>query len=233
MMQTTPEVSRLRWMLPLILLLILTLAACGKQQREAPQEPATPAAAATTTTAVEAPATAAATPEPSATTVGESPLAAPNTSPLAAPNTSPLDLPNTSPLATPVAHLETAPGTGVVTGVLLVRTETGEVPVEGENVGLGSVLTNEKGQEAVVRYTPQTRDDMQTSPKTITEESGFFAFRDVPPGRYGLVLDAVLKIILLPRPGLNEDLFFTVEAGQQIDLGPLVYDDLPVSGSSQ
>jgi len=218
----TPKASRLLWMLFLGLLLITAPAGCGRQRRESSQEPAAPAAATIAETPTAAPAeTPAETPTVAAVeAAAESPLAAPD-SPLAAPD-SPLTLPNTSPLATPVAQMETAPGTGAVTGVLLVRTEQGEAPVPNMIVALGAVLTNDNGQPAAVRY------NAQESPQTNTDESGFFAIPDVPPGDYSLILDLVITSYILRKPGSEEDLFITVEADRQVDLGQLVYDNLPL-----
>lgn len=161
----------------------------------------------------------------------ESPLAQPNESPLAQPAESPLALPNVSPLATPTAvpRVETEPGTGAVTGVLMVRTETGVEPVAGVIIAVADVLTNTESAEAVAAF----RYQAQASPQTNTDENGFFAISNVPPGRYGLVLDMVMTSFILRQPGVNEDMVVTVEADAQVDMGPLVYDKLPLPTDSQ
>ncbi len=212
--------------LPLFLILfVLLLAACAGRNRDTPPAPPTPA---TSETAPAAPtpgeSPAAAPDQPAA----ESPLAAPNTSPLAQPNQSPLAQPPASPLGTPTAvpQVETEPGTGAVTGVLLVQTDEGIKPVSGMIIAVANVLTNTEltnDAEAAAAF----RYMQQDSPQTNTDEDGFFAIRDVPPGRYGLVLDLVMSSYILRQPGAGGDLVIAVEADEQVDLGTLVYDQLP------
>lgn len=205
-----------------IVLLGLALAACGGRKAAPTQEPTVPPPTATPTETITAETPTEAAP------AAETPAATPEAqaeSPLAQPE-SPLAQPNVSPLATPVSvpHVETAPGTGVVTGVLLVRSGQGAVPVAGMIVAAANVLTNTEDADAVAafRYSPQE------SPYVNTDDQGLFIIRDVPPGRYGLVLDLTMNSFILRKPGVNEDLVFTVEADQQVDLGTLLYDDLPL-----
>jgi hypothetical protein len=152
-------------------------------------------------------------------------------SPLARAIESPLAQPNVSPLATPVSvpQVEPAPGTGAVTGVLLVRTEQGEVPVVGMIIAVADALTSTENVDAIAAF----RYRAQESPQTNTGENGVFVINNVPPGRYGLVLDLVATSYILRKPGVNEDLVITVEPDTQVDLGSLVYDELPLPTDSQ
>ncbi|MCC6165595.1 MAG: hypothetical protein IT329_00065 [Caldilineaceae bacterium] len=211
-----------------IVLLGLALAACGGRKAAPAQEPtaAPPTSAPAETAPAETPAEAA----PAAETPAATPKAQPE-SPLARAPESPLAQPNVSPLATStsVPRVETAPGTGAVTGVLLVRSEQGEVPVAGMIIAVADALTSTENAGAIAAF----RYRAQESPQTNTGENGFFVISNVPPGRYGLVLDLVATSYILRKPGVNEDLVITVEPDAQVDLGPLVYNELPLPTDSQ
>lgn len=149
--------------------------------------------------------------------------AAPTEAP-AAEAASPLS-PVASPLPTPtsVPAISSSEGTGVITGRLLLILEDGRiVPVPDVVMAAAEVLTNDQGEEKVVGY------DRTGSPKDQTDENGFFAIVDVPPGRYGLILDTVMTSFLLSMPDQSGDMLITIEPGTQADMGELTYDMLPL-----
>jgi hypothetical protein len=53
-------------------------------------------------------------------------------------------------------------------------------------------------------------------------------FDNVPPGNYGLILDVITNTYLLMKPGSQEALLIELSADQQVDLGTLLYDSLPI-----
>lgn len=137
------------------------------------------------------------------------------------PLSSPLAQP--TPTATPIPRFETEEGTGVVTGYLLLQTEEGVKPVYDVVIALAPILRDAAGNEAVVGY------DRIGAPRDITDENGFFAITGVPPDRYGFILDVVVSSYLLAQPDGSGDMLITMEGGEQIDMGPLVYHMLPLA----
>lgn len=111
-----------------------------------------------------------------------------------------------------------APGTGVVTGVLKLQGK----PVKGLLLYLGTFLKNSAGQEFTAVVEPAK------SPSTNTEEDGKFTFINLPPGRYSLIMDNVVKQYLLYKPNSKDYIAIDLPAGGNVDLGTLDYSDLPV-----
>jgi hypothetical protein len=143
-------------------------------------------------------------------------LAVANDSPLADATNSPLQIP------TEIPRIETAEGTGAVTGYLVLRTAEGDKPVVDVKIGLAEVMTDSLGREAVIGY------DNIGAPADVTDANGFFAIADVPPGRWGFILDTVWSSYMLRTPGVDEDMLITVEPGGQNDMGVLWYENLPL-----
>lgn len=147
------------------------------------------------------------------------------------PLNSPLNSPLTSPLAMPSAiEIETSATTGAVSGQIIAQTTEGDyIPVAGYTMGLATLVPRSDGDgDMAAAYDPSS------SPTTKTNESGQFVFNDMEPGRYGLILDAVVNQALLSYPdGADEgrgSLLIEVEADQHLDLGVLQYDSLPIHG---
>lgn len=110
------------------------------------------------------------------------------------------------------------PGLGAVTGIILDKKQ----PRPNAIIYLAEVISDEQGREMVASY------DRSSSPRSETDAMGRFVFINIPPGRYGLILDTVVSAYLLHFP--NEDLpfLFTVVADELEDIGELDYDNLPL-----
>jgi hypothetical protein len=70
--------------------------------------------------------------------------------------------------------------------------------------------------------------DLSKAETTTTGQDGSFTFVNVPLGRYALVLDIVNQQYLLSYPDKEEAIIMQVEAGKEINLGDLNYDELPL-----
>jgi hypothetical protein len=115
------------------------------------------------------------------------------------------------------------PTLGAVKGVLQLKTSTGIKPVDHVILYLAEVVRDTEGNERVVSM------DRLNSPRAYTDMNGYFEFFNVPPGKYGLVLDTITNSYLLGHPVSGEDMLFEVRAGEVLDTGVLVYNMLPIS----
>jgi len=106
---------------------------------------------------------------------------------------------------------------GITTGTLLRIDGDKQLPIAGARLYLGTLLKTADGVDAMVQL------DRNTSPATTTNGLGQFLFVDLPPGRYGLMLDAIEGALLLNRPDDGTDLIIEVTGGQVNDLGELAY----------
>jgi hypothetical protein len=93
--------------------------------------------------------------------------------------------------------------------------------VAGFYLYLGDILQNNEGAESLVEL------DRENSPKARLNAMGEFVFVDVPPGRYGLMLDLVRGAVLLNDPDDGSDMIVEIQGGQVMDLGEMAYP-LPV-----
>lgn len=129
------------------------------------------------------------------------------------PGTEPLSPATESPTAIPQTP---NPNLGVVKGSLLLVDQ----PVGRVILYLAEVVTSASGGRVVAL-------DRTKSIRATTDEQGNFVFINVPPGVYGLVFDRIIDSYLLLMPA-GDDLIMTITANEQIDLGALNYDDLPI-----
>lgn len=175
-----------------------------------------------------------AAPAPTATTApAATPTAAQPESPLAPESPLPTPAPASDAGAETVAQIpagepvnpQTSATTGAVTGRIFINNEKGFRAVTGILVGLAEVIKGEDGLEKAAGYDPAT------APRGELRADGAFVLDNVPPGRYGIILDAVTTS-LLAKEAANPDnsLVITVEAGQVTDLGDLVYASIPLPG---
>jgi hypothetical protein len=116
-----------------------------------------------------------------------------------------------------------APGTSRITGILQVGSKEGAQPAKNALLYLAESLKDSTGKDSVAAL------DRIRSPKTQTDGQGRFVFSNIPPGKYGLVLDVITNSYLLMKPGSEETLLIEVPAGKEVDMGTLLYDSLPLS----
>jgi len=64
----------------------------------------------------------------------------------------------------------------------------------------------------------------QASPHTMADESGRFAFPDLEPGTYALILWTPARSFVINDPETGQGLLVTVEAGVIIELGKIAVD---------
>ncbi len=108
---------------------------------------------------------------------------------------------------------------GVVVGVLLA--DDPPQPLEWAILYLGEVQMGDDGAPVMASL------DKQSAPHTQSDSTGHFAFADVPPGRYALIVDLISSTIVLRRPSDGSDLLIDVVGGELTDLGELKYAELP------
>lgn len=103
----------------------------------------------------------------------------------------------------------------------------------------GSLLENNKGIENITLYLAEVlkdksgRDivaglDRMKAPTTDTSTNGKFTFINVNPGRYALILDVVTNQYMMNYPNEDTPIIIEVSTGEQVDLGDLNYDSLPI-----
>jgi hypothetical protein len=110
--------------------------------------------------------------------------------------------------------------TGVVHGELY-NLDTDEPIYEGITVYLSNVIPTDNPEMDAVSLDPAS------DPNVIPDREGGFAFADVPPGRYGIVVQGPLnKYVARYADDQQEDVIITVEAGQTVELGR-VYSGYP------
>lgn len=83
------------------------------------------------------------------------------------------------------------------------------------------VIQDKNGKDIVVGL------DRTSSLNSDLNENGQFKIFNIPPGKYGIVLDLVSQGALLDVPGKKESLLVNVEKGKDINLGDLNYSNLP------
>jgi len=95
------------------------------------------------------------------------------------------------------------------------------VPVRGAILYLGKAIKANDGRVLMIAF------DKSTAPKAETDIAGKFMFTDVPDDYYGLILDLITSSIVLHDPVTKRELLIEVKSGDVVDLGQLIYQDLP------
>lgn len=138
--------------------------------------------------------------------------------PFAAPVQSPYPYPDIEqPVFIPSPTPTKDPTLGIVKGRLL----EGKNPVINYSIFLAEVRKDAKGTELAAKFSPVD------SPRVETQPDGAFLFVNVVPGRFALIFYTGLNAFLINIPDKTDPIIFTVDAGETVDLGDLVYDDLP------
>lgn len=186
-------------------------------------------------------------PTPAPTSVPLAPTATPTVaqpeSPLNAPSDSPLPTPgavtttaqaagaenvNVIPAAGAPVDPQTTATAGAVTGRIFVNDAQGFRPVTKIIVALAEIIKDENGKEIATGY------DAVNSPRNDIRDDGVFVIENVPPGRYGIILDSVMTQVMIKEPeNLDNSLLITVEADKVTDVSNLIYASLPLPGYTQ
>lgn len=107
---------------------------------------------------------------------------------------------------------------GTVTGKLLnSNNQSAAKPMAKAPIYLGTILKSQTGTEGLVQLVKES------APKAVVDAQGNFVFTNVPPGRYGLMLDTPRGAILLNKPVTGESMVADVKGGQTFDFGELQY----------
>lgn len=127
----------------------------------------------------------------------------------------------TGPVPTLVVPTPSAADKSTITGRLQVNPADPR-PVVGAILYLAEIIPETSGTPYLAGF------ERTHSPRTLTDAAGQFAFVDVDPQQYSLVLDRVSEAYLLGHPSQAPgDFIFEAEAGQVLDLGTLTYVSLP------
>jgi hypothetical protein len=112
---------------------------------------------------------------------------------------------------------------GTITGRLLVNPND-PTPELGAIVYLTAVIYDEHGVPLVAGFS------RETDYKAYTDSNGRFIFTNIPYDNtklYVIILDRVHNAFLLKNPENDEHMYFSVNPGKILDIGDLVYLDLP------
>jgi len=161
--------------------------------------------------------------QPSPLPVVSTATVAPETSPSTYPPPPTMEVgpayPNTSPQVVEVLPTLTPDASmGSAHGILLLNGE----PVKEVILFLSDLVKDDAGVDRIVSV------DLNTKNRALTGPDGTFNFINIPPERYALVLSVVNETFLLMKPGTQDPLLVTIEAGKAVDLGELNYDALPL-----
>jgi len=105
-----------------------------------------------------------------------------------------------------------APGTGVIVGML--KLEHTNQPM----VGIELYLAQHIG---ATQDTPIYKLDPNSAPHAITGYDGRFVFKDIPPGRYAIVVWNPFNSFLVRNPATGSELVIEVGPDQVYDVGIL------------
>jgi hypothetical protein len=134
----------------------------------------------------------------------------------------PLESPLQSPIATPIPMATQDARLGQISGRLFVRRGSRSVPMKSVMLFLGPIVRSEvTGGDGVVAL------DQVNAPQAEVQDDGSFVIRNVPPGRYGIVVDIDDDKLLLNDPIDGTAFIHEIKGNETIDLGDLAYKDLP------
>ncbi len=131
------------------------------------------------------------------------------------PLTSPVQ-PTATPTTAPLVP-KPAPGTAVVTGVMNI--EHTDQPMIGVELYLGQHI-------GATPDTPMYALEPDSAPYAMTDDRGRFVFKDVPPGRYAIVVWNPFNSFLARNPATGVELVLDLKPDQVYDVGTL-FEPLP------
>lgn len=114
------------------------------------------------------------------------------------------------PVSTPLPRPK--PGTGIIVGVMKIR------HTDQPMVGVELYLARHIG---VTPDTPLYTMELDNAPHAITDANGRFIFKDVPPGRYAIVIWNPISSFLVRNPATGLELVIDVQPDQIHNLGVL------------
>lgn len=128
---------------------------------------------------------------------------------------------NTPPPTIDIIPTPSSSGLVTITGYLKTSPSSPE-PEVGALLYIVPVILDENGIPLVAGFS------RTTDVRSLTDKNGRFVFPDIPLNKhYTLVLDRVRDSFLLKNPDNNEDIILFPETSTVLDLGELIYVELP------
>ncbi len=120
----------------------------------------------------------------------------------------------------PQVDIPNPQGNSGAIGGILVQEVVGQgyLPLDPYELILAEIVLNNRGEPALIGFD-------EKSLRAETFPTGVFVFANVPPGRYGMVVNTAVSQFPL-KTAEGDDLLFDVESGQAVDLGQ-VFVQLP------
>lgn len=105
-----------------------------------------------------------------------------------------------------------APGTGIIIGV--IKVEHTNLPMAGVELYLARHI-------GITPDTPMYSMEPDSAPHATVGDNGQFVFKDVPPGRYAIVVWNPLNSFLARDPATGRELVIDVQPDQVYNVGTL------------
>ena len=121
------------------------------------------------------------------------------------------------PTEAPTATID--PGMGQLHGQMLVKGQ----PVTTGILYLAELIKDNEGKEIVASFSRESKI------RADFDANGNFTFRNVPPGRYGMIYDVVTNAYLLMFPDRQDSLIVEIKMGEDQNLGVMDYPNFPDS----
>ena len=95
-----------------------------------------------------------------------------------------------------------------------VVSNTNQAPIKETVIQLAQIYRDPNTQQAVYAL------DLARAPGTFTDQNGFFAITDVPPGEYAIIVGDYYGTNVVVQQG-DDAQIFTTEAGKALNVGAL------------